>query len=1398
MTMDRFHPAVGTWFRERFGAPTEAQARGWAEIASGRDTLIMAPTGSGKTLAAFLAGIDGLVRRAVGGELDDVTRIVYVSPLKALGADVERNLEAPLRGIEATAMRLGTLVPPIRTALRTGDTSQTDRARILRRPPHVLITTPESLYLLLTSEKGRGVLGGVETVIVDEIHALVGNKRGAHLALSLERLGALVGRKLVRIGLSATVQAVDEVAHFLVGSMPSDIGKSAPRPCRIVDAGRKQPLDIGVEVPKEPLGAVASREAWKDVHARLGALIGAHKTTLIFVPSRRMCERVAHDLEALLGKGIVAAHHGALAKRTRLGVERRLQSGQLRAVVATASLELGIDIGDVELVCQLGSPRSIAVLRQRIGRAHHSVGGTPKGRIFAMTRDELVECAAAARAMVRGQIDRHVDRPAPLDVLSQQLVATCAAGKGADSESAAAAWGDDELYALVRGAAPYAGLPRQEFDDVVAMLGDGIATRRGRSGAHLHLDRVNGKVRGRRGARLAALTSGGAIPDKADYAVVEDPTGAVVGTLDEDFAIESMAGDIFLLGSHSWRIRRVENGVVRVEDAAGLPPTVPFWNGEGLARSGELSREVAQLRAELLALPSERALELLVDDCKLERGAAVEALQYVVEGAQALGAVPTQTCVVAERFFDDAGGMQLVIHAPFGARINRAWGLALRKKFCRTFDFELQAAASDDAILLSIGPQHSFPLDAIFGFVTPATVEETLVQAALQSPMWETRWRWNATRALAVLRFTSGKRTPPPLLRMRAADLMAAVFPEAAGCQDNHGGAMREDMALPEHPLVTETVRDCLQEAMDADGLRDVLERVAAGEITCVARDTVAPSPWAHAILNAMPYTFLDDAPLEERRSRAVKSTRTTGDLGIVDGDAIRAVVAEAEPDPRDADELHDLLCTAIALAPRHGWRAFYDQLAAAGRASTIRPVHTDLWVATERRAVAEAAYAADDVATTALVGGFLMTAGPQTAAQIGAALELTIDRVDIALARLEADGRVLQGHFAHGAGGPVEWCERGLLQRIHRRTIGTLRERVRPVTPADFVRFLLRWQHVMPGTRLHGVEGVAKVVDQLEGLELPAAAWEREVLPSRVHDYAPAMLDELCLSGEIAWARLRVTPPEAELNPRARAGAIGLFARTHAGWLIDPYARTDAPPSTWEHLSPLAREVAAHLERRGAAFVADLATALNPGGPEPMTKIEDALWELLRTGAATSDGFAGLRSLLTPRADRPRRGVAGRWSLLHRDAPRRAEDAGPFGDGSPVELAWAYLRRWGVMMRQLLVRESAAPPWRELVAVYRRLEARGEIRGGRFVSGVSGEQFALPGAVEALRALHHRHGAAPPAPEEVRVAATDPLNLVGILTPGPRVPSVGGHSVAYRNGVPNLPPPAEISRGVA
>lgn len=1380
--LGHFSAPVRRWFGGRFAAPTEAQRGGWAAIAAGRDALIMAPTGSGKTLAAFLAGLDALVRQAHAGELGEGVQILYVSPLKALGADVERNLAAPLRGLEAAAQELGLATPPIRVGLRTGDTTAAERARLLKHPPHVLITTPESLYLLLTSRGGRAILGGARQVIVDEIHVLVGNKRGAHLALSLERLDALCGRRLQRIGLSATVEPADEAARFLVGH--DDAG---PRPCAIIDAGRRQPLDVAVEVPEETLSAVASRTAWDDLYARVEAHLRGHKSALIFVASRRLCERVAHDLELRLGEGSVAAHHGALAKRTRQSVERRLQSGALRAVVATASLELGIDVGEVDLVLQIGSPRSIAVLRQRIGRACHVVGGTPKGRIFALTRDDLLECAAGVRAMRAGRIDRPIVRDAPLDVLAQQLVAACAA-----EETAIGA-----LWALVRRAAPYAELPRAEFDQVLGMLGDGVATRRGRASALLHLDRIGGLARGRRGARLAALTSGGAIPDKADYTVVEDASEQVVGTVDEDFAIDSMVGDIFRLGSHAWQIRRVEQGRVRVADAQGKAPTIPFWNGEGLARTAELSAEVAALREDLWTLlaagdePGARAL--LRGECGLGDAGVDQAILYIREGAQALGAVPTQRRLVAERFFDESGGMQLIIHAPFGARINRAFGLGLRKKFCRSFDFELQAAATDDAVLLSLGPQHSFPLEAIFRFLHAPAVESTLIQAALQSPMWETRWRWNATRSLAVLRSQGGRRTPPPILRMRAADLLAAVFPAQAGCQDNHGG---QELEPPDHPLVRETLRDCLQEVMDAEGLRDLLSRLHGGEIEALARDTVAASPFSHGILAANPFAFLDDAPLEERWARQVKTARPGelelrgGDLRALDPDAVASVSAaaavDAEP-PRDPDELHDRLCAPLLLAPRPAWAPHFDVLVSAGRATLVRRGDDDpgVWAASEALPLVRAlwpgarchpavllpAALAHEVdpedAALQLVRAFTQVSGPRSAAAIAAELRLPELDVDAALARLELDGLVLQGTF--GPGLEVLWCERRILRRIHRLTLGRLREEIRPVSPAELMRFLLRWQHVQPGSQLHGAEGLARVVEQLGGLELPAQAWESEVLPRRLAAYDPTWLDALCLSGEVAWGRLSPLPAEGlgpgEL-PRG-AGKVALFLREHASWLVAPAA---ASVSEWPHLSPLAREVAALLAR-GAAFAADLRGALAASA----LALEEALWELVRSGAITSDGFAGLRALCgggTPSGRAPR----GRWSLLTRD---HAPAPDPFGDGSPVQHARLYLRRYGIVARALLTRETGAPPWRALLDVYRRLEARGEIRGGRFVSGLQGEQFGLPEAVEALRALPR------PSGEEVELAATDPLNLVGILTPGPRIPAQRGHLVRYRDGAP-------------
>ncbi len=1483
--LERFHPVVAAWFSERFASPTEAQAQGWASILDGNDTLVMAPTGSGKTLAAFLAGLDRLVRRAVAGALDDKIRIVYVSPLKALGADIERNLIAPLRGIEDMAIRMGRMVPPIRTALRTGDTTQADRAKILRRPPHILITTPESLYLMLTSERGRGILGDVESVIVDEVHSLYGNKRGAHLALSLERLGALVdGRdlasgnaararsaplplpgvagRLQRIGLSATVEPPPEAARFLVGC-----DGQGTRACTLIDAGRRQPLDLAIQTPEEPLGAVASRNAWGDIYKQIADHVTENRSTLIFVPSRRLAERVAHDLEPLLavrvGEGRIAAHHGALSKRTRLLVERRLQSGELRAVVATASLELGIDIGHVDLVCQIGSPRAISVLRQRIGRARHSVGGTPKGRIFALTRDELIEVMAGVRAMRSGNLDRPVVRDAPLDVLSQQLVATAAASD----------WQEDALFDLCRGAAPYADLPRERFDQVLSMLGDGIATRRGRASAHLHLDRIAQSVRGRRGARLAALTSGGAIPDKADYTVIEEPTDAVVGTLDEDFAIESSAGDIFLLGSTSWKIRRVIDGQVRVEDAHGAPPTVPFWNGEGLARTAELSDEVCALRETLAAFvtrigageadAAREALAWCEAECAIDGAGASQALDYIAEGMSALGALPTRNELVAERFFDDSGGMQLVLHAPLGARVNRAWGLALRKSFCRSFDFELQAAATDDAVLLSLGPQHSFPLETIFDFVRSAKAREVLEQAVLQSPMWETRWRWNATRSLAVLRHQGGKRTPPQLLRMRANDLLAAVFPESAGCQDNHGGG---DLELPDHPLVKETMDDCLHDAMDLFGLVALLESLEAKTVTIRARDTVTPSVFSHAILNANPYSFLDDAPLEERRTRAVQlgPKAKRGAAGILEADhlsidplAVDAVLSEVAPDPRDADELHDLLLT-VGLWPQgtgprswdeQGWPALLSTLQRSRRASTFEARTregrvTEGWVATERvpelelifsevtlgddlsaelailaaRSPQAAERAPEQVVAMACVG-WLRMVGPRSAQALALELGLAESDVEVGLARLESDGQVLSGRFQPGAT-TLLWCERGLLQRIHRRTIGRRRSEVRAVSQSELYRFLTHWQHVAPTSRVEGIEGLRTVIEQLEGLELPAAAWERDVLPARISDYDPTWLDQLCLSGECAWGRLQIVEPEAPEDGAKRrvfgaygaSGAIALFLREHGDWLVQRSIKGDGdgdvkPLAQWNTLSDEARRLAEHFERRGAAFLTELAAgSLERDGELRSKKVDDALWELVRCGVLASDGFDGLRALIARRKGRkssltgtrenPR--SVGRWSLIHRDARPRDGEAGALRDGSPVEHAWLYLKRYGIVTRDLLARETLAPSWRELVEVYRRLEARGEIRGGRFVTGLRGEQFALPSALEQLVSLSRARAkeqstSTSGRPETVSVGAADPLNLVGILSPGGRWSSLSTERIVVEDGVPRVPVVAHV-----
>ncbi|WP_421662093.1 DEAD/DEAH box helicase, partial [Nitrospira sp. BLG_2] len=826
MPLTRFHPTVSEWFSSRVGQPTDVQIQAWPAIQSGADALIAAPTGSGKTLAAFLSCIDRLFKQALNRELDDHTRVLYVSPLKALSNDIQKNLQKPLAEIGQMALQDGLLMPELRVLVRTGDTPMADRQQMLKRPPHILVTTPESLFILLTADKSRRLLQTVRTVIVDEIHALAPNKRGAHVALSLERLEALTSAKPQRIGLSATQRPIETVARFLVGDRPTPT---------IIDVGHRRQMDLAVEVPKDELSAVATNAIWADIYDRVAELVRQHRTTLVFVNTRRLAERVSHYLEERLsdlGPDAVAAHHGSLSRQIRLSAEERLKSGRTRVVVATASLELGIDVGTVDLVCQIGSPRAIATCLQRIGRAGHWIKAVPKGRLFATTRDELLECAALIRAIKQGTLDRIEVPTAPLDILAQQIVAA----------AATQAWTEEELFALARRAGPYRTLDRITFDRIVRMLADGIATQRGRGLAYLYHDRINRRIKGRRGARLAAITSGGAIPDTANYAVVAEPDGTVVGSVDEDFAVESLKGDIMLLGNTSWRIKGVEMGKVRVEDAHGAPPNIPFWRGEAPSRTAELSAEVANLReaiAEQIAASEPHssalstqhsALTLLTQDCRLDQRGAQQAVEYVLSGKAVLGAVPTQDILVAERFFDESGGMQLVIHAPFGGRINKAWGLALRKRFCVTFDFELQAAATDNGLVISLGEKHSFPLESVFGYLHSNTVREVLIQAVLLAPMFATRWRWNASRSLALLRFAKGKKVPPQIQRMKAEDLLAAVFPDAIACQENLTGerALRQ---IPDHPLVQETLRDCLSEAMDLEGLTNVLRRIEAGTI---------------------------------------------------------------------------------------------------------------------------------------------------------------------------------------------------------------------------------------------------------------------------------------------------------------------------------------------------------------------------------------------------------------------------------------------------------------------------------------------------------------------------------------------------------------------------------------
>ena len=1663
MSLELFHPVIQRWFRGRFAAPTEPQELGWPDLVAGRDVLIAAPTGSGKTLTAFLAAIDRLLRLAVRNELTDEIRVVYVSPLRALSNDMHRNLEVPLAEILAVASDLGLKVPPIRVGLRTGDTSASQRAAIVRRPPQILVTTPESLYLMLTSPKAREKLKTVETVIVDEIHALVRDKRGSHLALTLERLAALCPQRLQRIGLSATQRPIEEIARFLVGEIdgrglrveglttlfpdidsilpprrgegidaeepltltlspqsrgegtrqetthlviPSTLNSQPPtsRLPVIIDVGFQRQLDLGIEVPPSELGTVCMHEQWAEINQRIVELVNGHRATLIFVNTRRLAERLTHQLSELLGEEAITSHHGSLAADLRHDTEQRLKAGQLKAVVATASLEMGLDIGYIDLVIQIGSSRNIATFLQRVGRSGHALGLVPKGRMFALTRDELIECMAILRAIHHGRLDIVPIPVAPLDVLAQQIVAAVACED----------WSSDELFAVCRRAAPYRDLPRADFDRIVQMLSEGITSSSGRSRVYLHHDQVGRRLRARPGARLAAISNAGAIPEVFAIRVVTEEDHTVVGSVDEDFGTESQSGDIFLLGNTSWRIRYLRGGDLFVTDAHGAPPTIPFWRGEAPGRTFELSEEVSLLREELerrisfaepsqylgatvtesstwpcraggrspslhghvedsvtvapahpqaaipaggpaleaslshptpqtvvsaerhdygspVAPPTGPDTQSVEDWLALETHVSTDAARQVVEYARtqraAIGLLPSMRRVVFERFFDESGGMQLVIHAPFGTRITRAWGLAMRKRFCRSFDFELQANADDDGIVLSLGPQHSFPLESMFGMLTPRNVQAMFEQAILIVPIFLNRWRWNATRALQVIRSKHGQKVPPALQRFRSEDLLTAVFPKLTGCQENVVG----DIELPDHPLVRQTMDDCLHEAHDMEALIRVLDQVERGEIEFLARDTREPSPFSYELLNANPYAFLDGGEVAERRARAVATRRSLSveslqDLSRLDPEAIRQVVADAQPLIRNADELHDALLSRVLLPEVEGldWYGFFDELVAAGRATTVlrsdlcpgepggvspwtlrecaesgpagereesgalrHPAHQEVsgavsslfWSATERVPVALAAFPDatltppvtvppevrhdwDSIeARVTMLRGLLEICGPITGEAAAARLGFTVSQTDAALEALEGEGVVLRGRFTEGgrtvAPDPqpstlapqpsLEWCHRRLLARIHRLTLEGLRKQIEPVSVDVFIRFLARHHGLMPGMKRGGMNGLFEVIAQLQGLDIPAVAWERDLLPARLEGYEAAWLDELCLTGEVGWGRMfpPVRNPDRS-RPMAsltRVAPVSIVLRQDIDWLT---AHTPQPDA--EGLSSPAVEVIELLTARGAMFASDIlaATRMLP------SHLDDVLGELVTRGWLTADGFAGLRTLIAEkkphgraaarhRAERTRttRTALGRWSLraagavdavppeccdstglvpvargaLHYSTSLKPMTAGeesvvqspgstgakPVGIGCLTngslptadlrdrakriteDWAWQLLRRWGVVFRDLLTREFGTPPWFEVLQVLRRLEARGEIRGGRFITGVAGEQFALPDTIKQLR---HLRDEAPPH-EVLVVSAADPLNLVGILTKHDRIPSTASNRVAYLDGHP-------------
>jgi ATP-dependent Lhr-like helicase len=1403
IVLDDFHPAVRTWFERRFGAPSRAQELGWPVIgaangAPGFDVLLCAPTGSGKTLAAFMWAINGLVLDAACDSLQDEVSVLYVSPLKALANDIRLNLEEPLHGVRDAGAETGIDLSRIRAGLRTGDTSASERTAMLKRPPHILVTTPESLFILLTSPKFREKLAAVRHVIVDELHALAGNKRGAHLAITLERLERFVmsrgQSRPNRIGLSATLNPIEKLAGFLAGYEVTRDNLRSPRSVKIVRADdRARTMDLQVIAPGPELGPLATHPHWEAMYDDVAKLIAEHRTTLVFTLSRRHAERVALNLQKKLGADSVMAHHGSLARAERLLAEQRLKRGELKAIVATASLELGIDVGAVDLVCQLDTPKSISAAIQRIGRSGHSLGATPKGRFFALTTDDLLECGAAVRAIRRGHLDEVEIPMGCVDIAAQQIVAI-AAEEGEISET--------ELLRILRSAYNFGDLDAPRLRHLLDQLSAELPERIMGAAPKIFFDRVNARVRPRRSARLSAITSGGTIPEAGNYDVVIESEGRKVGDVEEDFAQESSRGDVFSLGSMPWQIQRISRGRLMVEPAPGMAPTLPFWITEAGGRSPALSSEISDLRREIWnrVERNESPVEWLMAECAMSERAATQAADYVRRGVEALGTIPDEKTVVVERFFDGLGGTQVVIHTPFGIRLNRGLGLALRKRLCQSFDFEIQAQAIDDGVLLALNSRHSFPLETLFSMLKARNARDVLVQALLAAPMFEVRFRHVATRALAVMRSSRGKRVPAWIQRLRSQELLSAIFPGQQACIENKPVAIE----LPDHFVIDETIRECLEESTDLPRTVKILEGIESGTIRVVGVDGIAPSVFAHRLLLAWDYSFLDDGERANRRSRTVTMNRGMAedvfrkeDLSdLLSMEAVDTVVAEVTGRavgrrPRSRDELYDLIRTHGSLTQSEiedrlgeGARAMLSELDAEGRISriTLSNELMEKIVAVEDKAIFDAAYSGigdRDAARLELVRRAFKTSGPTTASEIAARVHFSQSEIDQSLAALEANGAIFQGHFTRAD--ITQWCDRYNLERIHRMTLARVRAEIEPCADHEYAAFRLRWMHIGGAELPADQTGVATVLDQLSGIAATPEIWEHAILPARISGYRPEMLDLVCMSGQMQWVAVAGESTDVTRAP-ATPSRVTFIPRKAA--LFVP--REESTPEDPKELAVLQALGAA-----GAQYLDEVAERANLSERDALS----ALWRLAAPGRVGNDNFAPLRMFAEDRGAeralesvtrrnstrhdaavraRLKSSLAGRWSLI------RAVEPAPVGSDETRDLALKLLERHGILSREMLAIESTHISWSEISFALRRLEYAGTIRRGWFVRSLSAEQFALPEAVEMLRASRNL---IPAREKPVALSAIDPANPYGTMLPGCGVAREAGNIVVLRAG---------------